>query len=66
LFRQNPAAKETISTDETVFETIISLYERICSEGGNDLIQHLLDEFKSKSKDYANDQWVTSFLLTVR
>ncbi|XP_076818312.1 RAD50-interacting protein 1-like isoform X2 [Clavelina lepadiformis] len=46
------------STDDTVFEPMVVLYERIYNEGVERIGQLILAEFKARSRPYLNDQWL--------
>ena len=47
------------STDETVFDSIVNLYDRIYLEGLDSIAQTIMAEYKEKSQPYLYDQWIT-------
>nr|CAB3265588.1 RAD50-interacting protein 1-like [Phallusia mammillata] len=56
---QETSPERDQSTDETVFESTINLFERICSEGVKDFVQVVATEFGLKSHAYSYDDWPT-------
>jgi len=44
------------STDETVFDSIVNLYDRIYLEGLDSIAQAIMAEYKEQSQPYLYDQ----------
>ena len=44
------------TTDETVFDSVVNLYDRISLEGLDGIAQAILAEYKLKSQPYLYDQ----------